>query len=129
VKNYRLNRMANVAVNAVRANSADYAIPAGFRLRDHARSRQAWEIGDSDALEAVVDFRADVGAAVAAARIGEPVEGSATARRFLVRRLDTFVRWLLPLGAAATPVGPAPLLDEYRRQRDATLALYAEATA
>jgi proteasome accessory factor B len=127
VKNYRLNRMGNVTVNTARPNSSDYAIPAGFRLREHARSRQAWELGDSDALEVVVDFHADVGAAVAASRLGEPVAGSATERRFLVRRLDAFVRWLLPLGPAVTPVSPAPLLEEYRRQRDATLALYAEA--
>lgn len=126
VKNYRLNRMARVAVSPARPNSADYAIPAGFRLREHARSRQAWELGDSDALEVTVDFHARVGAAVAAAELGEAVDGSSTQRRFHVRRLDAFVRWLLPLGAAATPVAPDALLEEYARQRDATLALYAD---
>ncbi|HEU4700516.1 MAG TPA: WYL domain-containing protein [Gemmatimonadales bacterium] len=129
VKNYRLNRMARVAVNPARPGSADYAIPAGFRLREHARSRHAWELGDSDALEVTVDFHDGVGAAVIAAELGEAVEGSATRRRFLVRRLDTFVRWLLPLGPAATPAGPEALLEEYGRQRDETLALYAEVGA
>ncbi|HEY9504677.1 MAG TPA: WYL domain-containing protein, partial [Gemmatimonadales bacterium] len=54
VKNFRLNRMADVEVNQAKPGTPDYEIPAAFRIRDHARSRHAWELGAGDAIEAVV---------------------------------------------------------------------------
>ena len=126
VKNFRLGRIGAVEVNAARPGSPDYEIPPEFSLREHARSRHAWELGDSDSVEAVVDFRSGIGAAVTAARLGERVPGSASARAFQVRRLDGFVRWLLALGDAVAPVSPPELVTEYRRQVDLTLALYPE---
>ena len=124
VKNFRLGRISALEVNGSRPGSPDYEVPEGFRLREHARSRHAWELGDSDSVEAVVEFKSGIGAAVTAAELGERVPGSATARSFQVRRLDGFVRWLLALGDAVAPVSPPELVAEYRRQVDATLALY-----
>ena len=57
---------------------------------------------------------------------GRAVEGAPGRRQFQVRRLDAFVRWLLPLGDAARVVSPAAVRDEYDRQVAATLALYPE---
>ena len=79
IKNFRVNRIAEAAVNAARPGTQDYEIPAGFRLSEHAGSKQAWELGDGDAVEAVVELRRDAGPAAAAARLGVPVEGDARA--------------------------------------------------
>ena len=57
VKNYRLSRIAEAKVNPGRPGTPDYEIPAGFDLRAHARSRQAWELGAGDAVDATVHFR------------------------------------------------------------------------
>jgi hypothetical protein len=100
-------------------------VPPGFSLREHARSRQAWELGDGDGIEAVVAFGRDTGAVAAAARLGAAVPESPSHRQFVVRRMDSFVRWLLTFGADARPVSPAALCAAYDVQLRATLALYA----
>ena len=126
VKNFRLSRMRDLEVNAARPGSPDFAIPAGFRLRDHARSRHAWELGDGESGDVIVRFREEHGGTLAAARLGAEVEGMPEARRFTVRRLDAFVRWLLPLGDSAGIVSPGAARAEYRRQVAETRALYGE---
>ncbi|HEU5050351.1 MAG TPA: WYL domain-containing protein [Gemmatimonadales bacterium] len=125
VKNFRLSRMGNLEVNSQKPGTPDFETPADFRLREHARSRNAWELGDGESGEVIVRFREETGAAVAAARLGAPVEGMPDARAFTVRRLDAFVRWLLPLGDAAEPVSPDAARAEHARQVAATRALYA----
>lgn len=125
MKTYRLSRISEVAPNAERPGTPDYEIPAVFRLRDYARSRHAWELGDGDAMVAEVAFAAG-GAAAAAARLGEPVDGDEHRRRFTVRRLNPFVRWLLSLGGAARPVAPRELVEAYATAVDETLALYGD---
>jgi proteasome accessory factor B len=125
VKNFRLNRMDAVQVNKGRPGTPDYEIPAGFRLREHARSRQAWELGAGDAMDAVVQFRARTGAAAAALRLGEPVEGYPDRRKFRVRRTDAFCRWLLSYAGAVVPVAPAELIAEYGGLLRETLAHHA----
>jgi predicted DNA-binding transcriptional regulator YafY len=124
LRNFRLNRMAAVTVNSAKPATADYTIPADFNLREHARSREAWELGDGTALEAVVEFRVHSGAAEAAARLGEPVEGFAERRVFRPRRLDVFARWLLSLQGDVVPLSPPELVEAYRLQIRDTLAIY-----
>jgi proteasome accessory factor B len=124
VKNYRLSRISRAEENQKKPGTPDYEIPAGFRLREHARSRQAWELGDGDAVEAVVEFRSADGAARAAARLGDPVPGAPSRRGFLVRRQDAFARWLLSFAGDAVPVSPDALVAAYRRLARETLALY-----
>lgn len=121
VKNFRLSRMDRLEVNKARPNTSDYEIPRDFDLRTHARSRQAWELGAGDAVDAVVACRVSTGAAAAAFRLGQAVEGAPDRRRFSVRRRDAFLRWLLSFGGAVVPVEPVELVEEFGRLVEATL--------
>ena len=124
-RNYRVSRIESVKVNHKRAGSADYVIPDEFSLREHAKSRQAWEIGDGDVFEAVVEFRGESGAVRAAAALGRADEASPALRRFDVRRTDSFARWLLAFAGDAHPLSPASLVDEYAALVERTRAIYA----
>lgn len=124
LRNFRVSRIAKVDVNRGKPETSDYAIPASFSLREHARSRQAWEIGDGDAYEAIVEFSGDTGAAIAAAALGRTDASSPTLRRFDVRRTDSFARWLLVLAGEATPVAPPALVNEYASIVRRTRSLY-----
>ena len=114
VKNYRLSRIDEADVNGKAPGSPDYEIPPTFSLREHARSRQAWELGAGDAILATVAFRARTGAAAAAFRLGEVVEGHADRRRFRVRRSEPFARWLLSFAGEVVPVSPREVVDAYQ---------------
>ena len=124
VRNFRVSRITDLHVNRAREDTPDYVIPASFRLREHARSRHPWELGEGDATVAIVEFRGETGAPRAAAALGEAVSGSSDRRSFSVRRLDAFARWLLSFAGDAVPVFPPALVDEYRRQLRATFAVY-----
>lgn len=124
VRNFRVSRIARAEVNPKLPGKPDFEVPAGFRLREHARSRQAWELGDGGGAAVEVEFRRDTGAAAAAAGLGARVEGAPHRRVFQVRRADAFARWLLPLGDAAVIVAPEAAREEYARQARATLAIY-----
>jgi hypothetical protein len=93
-------------------------------LREHARSRASWQIGDAASVEAIVEFNGP--SAPAAATLGEPADANdgIVRRRFVVRRVDAFVRWLLSFAGGARPIGPEEVVNEYRRHVVATLALY-----
>lgn len=125
LRNFRVSRIDALKVNGAKAGTADYEIPRSFSLREHAQSRQAWEIGDGDAFEAVVEFTGDTGAVVAAAALGRPDDSSASLRRFKVRRADSFARWLFSFAGDATPVSPAALVDEYASLVERTRTIYA----
>lgn len=125
VKNFRLSRMTSASANPQEPGTPDYQVPATFSLQKHAKSRQAWELGDGDAMSAEVAFDARSGPARAAARLGAPVTGHPDRRRFQVRRLDAFARWLLSLAGDATPVAPPELVAEYRAIARATAEIYA----
>ena len=124
VKNFRVNRITEAKMNSAKAGTPDYAIPADFRLRGHAQSRQAWELGDGDATTAVVEVRGESGAALAAAQLGDVVAGQPKRRQFSVRRPDVFARWCLSFAGEIAPVSPPEIVVEFRRQLDATRALY-----
>ncbi len=124
IKNFRVSRIASASVNSDKPATPDFERPPAFDLREHSRSRQAWELGSGGELEAIVEFVAPGGVVQAAARLGAAVPDHPAQRQFRVRRLDAFVRWLLTLGDAVHPVAPTALLDEYARQVRDTLALY-----
>jgi predicted DNA-binding transcriptional regulator YafY len=124
VKNFRLSRMSDVSANTRQPGTPDYTIPTGFDLREHARSREAWQLGSADVFIAVVAVTNHSGAARAVTRLGEPVEGEPTHRTFRVRRMDTFARWLLSFAGAARPLSPPELVDRYRTIARDTLARY-----
>jgi predicted DNA-binding transcriptional regulator YafY len=124
MRNFRLSRMRSVSVNSSRSQSADYEIPTDFNLREHAKSKRPWELGEGDASEAVVDFRGATGATKAAARLGLAVEGSSDRRKFRLRNVDSFARWLLSFGGEAVPVAPTALVNEFERQVRLTNQVY-----
>lgn len=124
LRNFRVSRMERVRVNAAKALTSDYDISASFSLRRHARSWQAWEIGDGDTYEAVVDFSGNTGAAMAASALGRPDESAPALRRFDVRRTDSFARWLFAFAGEAKPVAPQALVDAYAAVVRETRALY-----
>ncbi len=124
IRNFRVSRIERVVVNSAKAQRADYTIPASFDLREHARSRQAWELGDGAAEDALVEFRESDGAVGAARELGEPVEGQPACRRFRVRRLDTFARWLLSFGGDARPLAPPELVRQFHQVVAATARRY-----
>ena len=125
MRNFRLSRIENVVVNAKKSQSPDYEIPPTFVLREHAQSREPWEIGEGDATSALVEFTATTGATRAALQLGQPVPGHESIRRFAVRRPDAFARWLLSFGGDARPMEPPELRAEYARVAAETLARYA----
>jgi predicted DNA-binding transcriptional regulator YafY len=124
MRNFRVSRISRVSVNSAKAQTPDFDVPSDFVLREHARSRHAWELGDDELVDAVVDFRGEHGATAAAARLGSPVDGSATLRSFAVRRTHSFARWLMSFGGEAVPVAPEPVVDAYRTMVAATLRVY-----
>ena len=121
LRNFRLSRMADAQVNPKREQSPDFEIPRDFRLREHARSREAWELGDAEAVTAVVRV-----AGPAARGLGTPVDDAPDLRRFEVRRLDVFARWLLSFGGAMKPVEPPELVTAFDNLVRRTVALYAQ---
>lgn len=125
IRNFRVSRMKGASMNATKSGTADYDIPASFSLREHARSRLAWEIGDGEGFEAVVEFRGTTGAVMAAAALGKPDGDDPSRRQFDVRRMDSFARWLLAFSGDAVPVAPESLVAEYALLVDRTRALYA----
>ncbi len=124
LRNFRLNRIASVQINTTKALSADYDIPATFRLRDHAASRQAWELGDDDVTDVVASFSTDAIDEVARASLGQPVSAEPQQRRFAVRRADPFVRWTLSFGGDMRIVQPPEIQEQLRRVAERTMALY-----
>lgn len=129
IRNFRLSRMSSVEVSQKNVQTPDYEVPKSFVLRDHARAKDSWDLGDQIAATAVVRFkRAAGGAAAAAARMGEPVKGSALDRRFTYKRLDSFSRWLLSLGGDARPVSPPELVENFKRTVRDALGVYGAAT-
>jgi proteasome accessory factor B len=126
VKNYRLSRMSHLRVNRQSPGTPDFRVPGGFRLREHARSRQAWELGAGDGIAAVVRFTGGRGATMAARTLGDPVQGAPEQRRFVVRRVEVFARWLLSFGGDAEPLDPPSLREAVTRLARETLARYRE---
>lgn len=124
VKNFRVSRVQSASVNQQAPGTPDYTIPSSFRLEEHARSRQAWELGDAAAIEAVVEFRGTDGAAAAAARLGDAVPGSSSSRSFRVRRIDAFARWLLSFAGEAVPLSPPEVVAAWRDLGARTLTRY-----
>ncbi|HYW33446.1 MAG TPA: WYL domain-containing protein, partial [Gemmatimonas sp.] len=127
LRNFRLNRVSAPRVNTGTPLSRDFTVPPSFRLREHAASRHAWELGDSDSLRITVRTTGTSGPARAAGALGAPVPGSPELRTFDVRRTDTFARWVLSSAGALVPVAPESFVAEYRALLAVTRAVYERA--
>ncbi len=129
IRLFRTTRMRDVRVNSKAPATPDFVVPASFDLKAHARSRQAWELGTGD-MEAIdVHFSGRGGDVTAALRLGEALDAGAahsTQRRFLVRRRDTFLRWLLTFAGDARPVAPPAVVDAWQALVHDTLAAHRE---
>jgi predicted DNA-binding transcriptional regulator YafY len=124
VKNFRLSRIRDATVNESRPQTADFEVPPTFNLRDHARSRQAWEIGDDDALDVIVEFVVPTGVTLPALALGTAVAGAPTHRAFRVRSLERFVRWTMSFAGAARPVSPPEFVEAYGAALRDVLSMY-----
>jgi proteasome accessory factor B len=122
LRNFRVSRMSAIEANDARTQTPDYEIPPTFNLRDHARSRHSWELGENGGVVALVEFRGASGATQAAARLGEPVKGYDQRRRFQVSRRDAFARWLLSFAGEAVPIEPASVVEDFQILARQTLA-------
>jgi predicted DNA-binding transcriptional regulator YafY len=125
VRNFRVSRMTRIVANTKAPQSRDYAIPTGFSLAEHARGREPWEIGEDAPEEMIAEFRGESGATVAARALGAEVPGAPLQRRFQVRRVDSFARWLMSFAGEAVPVSPERLRAEYHAMVGATRSAYA----
>lgn len=126
MRNFRVSRMSAVKPQSADKERPDYAIPADFHLREHAQSRNAWELGDGEAIDAVVEFRGQSGATRAAAALGQPADDNPDRRAFRVRRPDAFVRWLLSFAGEAIPVSPVSIVEPWGNEVRALRAIYAD---
>ncbi len=124
VRNFRLRRMTKPSMVNSRLQTPDFTIPRSFSLREHSRPRQAWELGDDLPLQVVVEFDGQSGPTLAAAALGQPVDGHPTQRVFAVRRGDSFARWILSCAGEARVLSPASLAAEVRAIAAATRAQY-----
>ena len=124
LRNFRVSRVEVQSVNKARAQSPDYEIPADFDLRLHARARQAWELGDEQDSEVIVEVLRTTAEAVSAATLGSAVTGHPSRRRFLVRRQDVFARWLLSLAGDVRPVAPEAFVHRWQVLARETMARY-----
>lgn len=125
-RQFRVSRLRDLEVNNARAQTVDFVVPADFDLGAHARSRQAWELGDAEPEDVVVRFRIQSGITKPAMQLGEAVAGDDSVRRFRVRRPDTFALWLLGFAGDARVVSPPSMAARLLELAQVTRARYPE---
>jgi proteasome accessory factor B len=126
LRKFRVSRMERVRANNKKPQSVDYEIPKAFDLASHARAKEPWELGEDAAEEMIVEIRGQTGAAESVRSLGATVAGHPSQRRFQVRRVDSFVRWIMSFAGDIVPVAPAALREQYRTVIGATLSAYEE---
>lgn len=126
IRQFRVSRISDVSVNTQRAQSADFEVPADFDLATHARSRQAWELGDAEQVEVTVRFVVENGFTIPALKLGEPLPGDASRRVFRVRRPDSFALWILGFAGDVVVESPAAMVEQLRELARSTLAQYGD---
>jgi len=125
LRHFRASRISEPKVNHLKVQSTDFALPDDFNLWIHAESHQAWELGDGDATVVTVRFDTATPSGASGAALGAPSKKHRHCREFIVRRPESFVRWLLSFGGAAVPVSPGAVTDAWRALARSTAALYA----
>jgi predicted DNA-binding transcriptional regulator YafY len=128
IRHFRATRITKLDVHAKAPQTADFDVPDSFDLWEHTKSRQAWELGDAEARTVIVRFHESRGSVAAAMRLGSPVAGDPTVRGFRVRRVDSFLRWILGFAGAARPVDPPEMVREFGVLLRTTLANYSTAS-
>jgi predicted DNA-binding transcriptional regulator YafY len=113
VRVFRVGRMEQIKPNTKQPNTADYTIPADFRLQDYV-GRSPWELGnrDEEPLSAIVYFRFPQSVLAERNGYGRMVEtrdDGSTLRVFDVQQVNPFLRWVLSLESDAQIVSPPEL--------------------
>jgi len=127
---FRTDRMAKAHLARPGAQGPDFQVPEGFDVRAYG-GRKAWELEEEEGpeMEVVVRFR-PTGALLAARNewgelVDEEEDGS-TFRRFRVRRLDPFLRWILSMAGEASIVSPSTASAGLARMAGRVRDLYQE---
>ncbi len=129
VRVFRVARMEQVEMNRMRPRTPDYQIPTDFRL-DAYLGREAWELGgdaDEPDLLAEVLFRFPTSLWAERNRYGREIHthaDGAAVRRFAVRQVNPFLRWILSLEGEAEILGPSELRAELEAMATAVAAVH-----
>ncbi len=124
IRQFRISRIGGTKANSAKRQQPDYEIPTTFDLHAHAASRQAWELGDDDAVSVTVQFRGTSGQVQQAMRFGDTAHDS-DHRIFAVRRREPFLRWLLTFAGDARPVAPDSFVSEWQSLVQRTMSAHA----
>jgi len=122
LRHFRVSRIRDITVNDAKAQSADFTIPSDFNLAEHARSRQAWELGDAELVEVTVRFRVQNGFTMPAMQLGDSIAGDPALRRFRVRRPDTFALWILGFAGDVRIEHPPAMVEQVQSLARETLS-------
>lgn len=128
IRVFRVGRMEDLRPNRAAPKTPDFEVPEDFRIEDYV-SREPWQLGgpDEEPLEARVLFRFPRSLWAERNGKGELVEerrDGAAVRRFRVRQVDPFLRWVLSLEGDAEILAPVELRGELRDLAGRVLALY-----
>ncbi len=129
----RVSRMRDLDPNRAKPHTADYEIPPDFRLSEYV-GRKPWELGSPEegALEARVRFRFPRSLWAARNRHGEleeEDEDGSSVRRFDVRQVNPFLRWVLGFEGEAEILEPPELRDALREMAGRVATLHERASA
>jgi proteasome accessory factor B len=126
---FRVARIEDVQPNTRSPKRPDYEIPAGFSAESYLR-REAWELGEEEAevIEAGVRFRFPASIQAEHSGWGKLVEehpDGGALRRFEVRQVDPFLRWVLAQEGEAEIVSPPELRQALGELAAEVAAMYA----
>lgn len=124
IRQFRARRISGFEMNTKSPQTPDFTVAAGFDLWEYTKSRQAWELGDAEARTVTVHFSDSGGHVAHAMRLGAIVGDDESLREFRVRRVDSFLRWVLGFGGAARPVAPREVVSEYNALVRSALRVY-----
>lgn len=129
----RVSRMRDLSANAAAPHSPDYEIPDDFELGE-TLGVEAWELGSvgEGELEARVRFRFPLSLWADRNGHGELLEEGAdgsSVRRFVVRQVHPFLRWVLTFEGEAAILEPPDLRRAAREMAAEVAALHEEEAA
>lgn len=115
IRQFRLRRLRDIAVNPKNKATPDFEVPSDFDLWERTRHRFEWELGEAEPEEIVVEFVVENGLTVPALQQGAPVPESPIRRAFQVRRREPFLRWVLAFAGDAVVAAPPDAEREFRQ--------------
>lgn len=113
LRNFRLDRMRELAVNTRRPASPDFLIPREFNLQAWTAPRHPWEYGSGDASEVLVQLSVSAGPPQSFAMLGEAVDRRRKQWRFAVRDSAFFALLVLEHAEGLWVASPGPVRDHW----------------